>query len=252
MHEPSSPTSRATTSRSIIAESLHYHVLEHGYHHERYFIELGARARYLLGLCFCEHCVDRARRAGVDADRVQQAVRAELEQVFDREAAVTAGEVDEALLADVADGELVAYLRVRAETVTSLAGGRGRGGRRQADRLHGPERRGEGLRDRAPDGRPGGRDLLAARRRPRRHSARVAQGFGVMAYAADVDRVQLDLEAYDRALSGLPVSVCLRPITTRLRRASTTWRRSSRSPASSGSPACTSTTTASSGSRRST
>ena len=57
---------------SIIAESLHYHVLEHGYHHERYFIELGARARYLLGLCFCEHCLDRARRAGVDGDRVQR------------------------------------------------------------------------------------------------------------------------------------------------------------------------------------
>src|SRR5262249_1038972 len=38
--------------RAIIAESPHYHGLEHGYHHERYFTEIGARARYLLGLCF--------------------------------------------------------------------------------------------------------------------------------------------------------------------------------------------------------
>jgi hypothetical protein len=40
---------------------------------------------------------------------------------------------------------------------------------------------------------------------------RVCQGFAVLAYAADVDRVRLDLEAYSRALGGLPVSVCLRP-----------------------------------------
>ena len=38
-----------------------------------------------------------------------------------------------------------------------------------------------------------------------------------MAYAADVDRVQLDLEAYDRALGGLPVSVVPPSITARLR-----------------------------------
>ena len=65
--------------RSILAESLHYHGLEHGYHHERYFIELGARARYLLGLCFCEHCLARRGRLGVDGAVVRRAVRDELE-----------------------------------------------------------------------------------------------------------------------------------------------------------------------------
>ena len=40
---------------------------------------------------------------------------------------------------------------------------------------------------------------------------RVCQGFAVLAYAADVDRVRLDLGAYSRALGGLPLSVCLRP-----------------------------------------
>ena len=42
---------------TIVAESLHYHPLEHGYAHERYFVPLGPRARYLLGLCFCRHCL---------------------------------------------------------------------------------------------------------------------------------------------------------------------------------------------------
>jgi hypothetical protein len=194
---------------SIIAESLHYHVLEHGYHHERFFIELGAKARYLFGLCFCEHCVDRARRAGVDADRVQQAVRAELEQVFDREEAVTAGEVDEALLADVADGELIAYLRVRAETVTSLAAEVAAAAGKPIVFMD-PSGAVKGYATGRPTGGPAaeiswrlGVDLDAL--------GRVTQGFGVMAYAADIDRVQLDLDAYARVLSGLPVSVCLRP-----------------------------------------
>ena len=46
---------------TICSESLHYHGLEHGYAHERYFVPLGPRARYLLGLCFCEHCLAAAR-----------------------------------------------------------------------------------------------------------------------------------------------------------------------------------------------
>ncbi len=54
---------------SILAESLHYHPVEHGHEHERYLIELGTKARYLLGLCFCEHCLARAARAGVDGGR---------------------------------------------------------------------------------------------------------------------------------------------------------------------------------------
>jgi hypothetical protein len=193
---------------SIMAESLHYHVLEHGYHHERYFIELGARARYLLGLCFCDHCVERARTAGVDADRVREDVRAELEQVLDRQAAVTEGELDESMLS----GELAAYLRIRAETVTSLAA--------EAAEIAAaagkpfvfmdPSGAVKGYATGRPAGGPAaeiswrlGVDLPAL--------GRVAQGFSVLAYAADVDRVQLDLDAYDRALSGLPVTVCLRP-----------------------------------------
>ena len=179
MHEPSSPTSRGTTSRSIIAESLHYHVLEHGYHHERFFIELGAKARYLLGLCFCEHCVDRARRAGVDADRVQQAVRAELERCSSREEAVTAGERRARPCSRTSPAaSSIAYLDVRAETVTSLvAGGRGRGGRRQADSSSWTR----AARSRAtatgrPDGQARRQRSLAARRRPRRRSRRVPQG----------------------------------------------------------------------------
>ena len=43
---------------TILSESLHFHGLGHGYHHERYFEELGAVGVYLLGMCFCDHCLE--------------------------------------------------------------------------------------------------------------------------------------------------------------------------------------------------
>ena len=67
---------------TIFAESLHFHGLAHGYHHERYFEELGAVGIYLLGLCFCAHCLDAAHRPGSTAERVHRSVRDELQRRF--------------------------------------------------------------------------------------------------------------------------------------------------------------------------
>jgi hypothetical protein len=197
---------------SIMAESLHFHALEHGYHHERYFIELGARARYLLGLCFCEHCLARARADSVDGDAVRSAVRRELEEVFADGAALVEGELDPGSLADIAAGELDAYLRVRAATVTSLAAEAAEVAQ-AAGKLFvfmDPSGAVKGYATGRPSGGPAaeiswrlGVDLGAL--------GRACHGFAVLAYASDVDRVRLDLEAYVRALGGLPVSVCLRP-----------------------------------------
>jgi hypothetical protein len=66
---------------TILGESLHFHGLTHGYHHERYF-ESWDRRTYLLGLCFCAHCLAAARQAGVDAEMVHRSVRDELERRF--------------------------------------------------------------------------------------------------------------------------------------------------------------------------
>jgi hypothetical protein len=197
---------------SIMAESLHYHVLEHGYHHERSFIDLGARARYLLGLCFCTHCESRAHGAGVEVDAVRGAVRGELEAVFADESAVQPGELEPASLAEIAGGELEAYLTVRAEAVTSLAA--------EATEVAAAAGRPFVFMDPSgavkgyATGRPGGGpaadiswrlgvDLAAL--------GRACDGLSVLAYAADVDRVRLDLEAYANAVGGAPLSVCLRP-----------------------------------------
>jgi hypothetical protein len=107
---------------TIFAESLHFHGLRHGYHHERYFEELGAIGIYLLGVCFCTHCLAAARRTGVDAETVHRSVRDELERrLADGECSGGSKELTRDGLAAIGGEQLLRYLDARIETVTSLA-----------------------------------------------------------------------------------------------------------------------------------
>jgi len=105
--------------RSIMAEALHFRTIEHGFHHERYFLDLGPTARFLLGVCFCTSCLDAAVAAGVDALGVQRAVAGRLKAWL---AAGSGGHepVDRDQLGSYATGEMAGYLRTREQTVTSL------------------------------------------------------------------------------------------------------------------------------------
>ncbi|MFJ9519478.1 hypothetical protein ACIRPK_14590 [Kitasatospora sp. NPDC101801] len=99
---------------AIRAESLHFHGLRHGYHHERYFEELGPVAEALLGVCFCRHCL---AHAGPDAEHVRTVVRNELRaRLADERRAAEPAALDE-----LADGAVAAYIDASARTVTSLA-----------------------------------------------------------------------------------------------------------------------------------
>ncbi|AUG78355.1 hypothetical protein CFP65_3565 [Kitasatospora sp. MMS16-BH015] len=101
---------------AIRAESLHFHGLRHGYHHERYFEQLGPVTEALLGLCFCPHCLAAATALGVPAEEVRQAVRAELRaRLADEHRAVEPAPLDE-----LADGTVAAYIDAAAHTVTTL------------------------------------------------------------------------------------------------------------------------------------
>jgi hypothetical protein len=95
-------------------------LLEHRHHHERYFVQLGPLARFLLGLCFCPHCLAASQAAGVDGDAVRRSVCAELERVFDRGDDDRTSDVTLERAGSVAGGELAAYQRVREHVVTSL------------------------------------------------------------------------------------------------------------------------------------
>jgi hypothetical protein len=181
---------------TICAESLHYHSLEHGYAHERYFVPLSPRARYLFGLCFCEHCLAAARTQGVDGEAVRRHAREEIERALEGEAE-EAGEI-----------ERDAYARVRERVVTSLvaevADAAGEAPFEFID-LSGAVK---GYADGRPTGPPApsiawqfGIDLPAV--------ARAGDGIQAIGYAADPERIRGDLDAYGDAA----VSIIFRPTT---------------------------------------
>jgi hypothetical protein len=187
---------------TIVAESLHYHPLEHGYAHERYFVPLGPRARYLLGLCFCRHCLQAGSRAGVDAAALRKAVRDELELLF-------AGAEEEPL---GVEGNLAGYVRAREEVVTTLAADVADAAHTEGAALAFMDLSGavKGYANGRPTGEAAptmawqlGVDVAAV--------ARVCGSLEAVGYAYDPERLRLDLGAY-RALAGdAALNVVLRP-----------------------------------------
>jgi hypothetical protein len=178
----------------MCAESLHYHGLEHGYAHERYFVPLSPRVRYFLGLCFCEHCLAAARSRGVDGDEARRRAREEIQHAFTGDADETAGpERDE-------------YAAVREQVVTSLVAEVAEAASpvplEQID-LSGAVL---GYADGRPSGPPApsiawrlGVDVESV--------SRACAGIEAIGYAADPERVRGDLVAYGDAA----VSVIYRP-----------------------------------------
>ena len=199
---------------TVVAESLHFHGLEHGFHHERYFIELGALGRYLLGLCFCEHCMTAAGKRGVDVQRLQAEARYELERRFAAARPAESPELAQSVVAGFAHGELGGYLEARAATVASLV-------REAADAAAG-----EGASFAFIDlsgaikgyatGRPAGDAAPSIAWQFGIDNAEVAAACGqveAIGYAADPQRLRFDLEAY-RSIIGKDnrLSVVMRPM----------------------------------------
>jgi hypothetical protein len=106
---------------SIKLEALSYMPFDHGYHHERSFIRLSPNIRYLLGLCFCASCMATARSAGVDAERVRDRVREIVAAIFQSAQHETRETyIEEQWLRSECDGELGRFLDLRQTVVTSL------------------------------------------------------------------------------------------------------------------------------------
>ena len=144
---------------------------------------------------------------------MRAAVRDELERAFASRAQPCRDELERDVLVDVAGGELLALPR-RAEPRRSTRSSRRRP-RSRPRRASGSSSWSlsgavKGYATGQPEGGPaagiGWRsaiDLARARRR--------CPEVQVLAYAADVERVRLDLEAYRGALGDAPLSVVVRP-----------------------------------------
>jgi hypothetical protein len=104
---------------SIMAEALHFKTIDHGYHHERSFVDLGETARFLLGLCFCDACEQNAEARGVDVGAVSSAVAAALSMAFEGSDQMNP-EIDRVAVCAMAGGEMEGYLASRESSVASL------------------------------------------------------------------------------------------------------------------------------------
>jgi len=199
---------------AVVAESLHYHGLAHGFHHERYFIELGTLGRFLLGLCFCDSCRMSAEGRGVDVDKLRYEVRLDLDNRFAGDPEPEPAELVREQVNGFAGGELGRYLESRAETVASLVSEASRSAADEGARLTFVDISGavKGFADGRPQGGP---------------TSDIAWQFGIdlnviaaacgqieaIGYARDPQRLNLDLEAY-RSIIGRQcrLSLIVRPM----------------------------------------
>lgn len=105
----------------IELETVCYQPFEHGSHHERSVYRLDGFVRFMLGLCFCTWCLERAGRDGVDGERLRRFVAGEVDRAFgDDQQGRTAWPSNEVEVATLCDGEMGRYLAVRRSTVASL------------------------------------------------------------------------------------------------------------------------------------
>lgn len=66
----------------IELEALQFQGYSHGFHHEREGIALTPASRFLLGLCFCASCEQRAREAHLDLSPLRQFTQTALGEFF--------------------------------------------------------------------------------------------------------------------------------------------------------------------------
>ncbi len=97
-------------------ESLHYMGFGMFRNHAKVGVELGAVGSLLLSLCFCAGCAQRAADRGMDGEELKGQVEKWLLDIFEE------GPPERSAEEFVADEPLVnEYLKMRADTVTSLA-----------------------------------------------------------------------------------------------------------------------------------
>jgi hypothetical protein len=93
----------------------------HGYHHEFALMKLNPWLENQLGLCFCDHCLAAAGKAGIDAERLKAQTAGDIAAYLDTDIDFPADMAEAFWRADIAaDGDLRRYLDFRSNVVTSL------------------------------------------------------------------------------------------------------------------------------------
>ncbi len=93
----------------------------HGFHHEFTLVRPNRWLDSQLGLCFCEHCVAGAKRAGIPVEALRRQVAGDIDAYLAGDVDFPADMAEAFWLADTrTDGDLRAFLDWRCTVVTSL------------------------------------------------------------------------------------------------------------------------------------
>ena len=183
----------------ILAESLHHTGFEHGYHHERAFVDVPPAASFLLSVCFCASCIDRAARHDVDAPGLAARLRDVVRALLVDE---TPAELERDTLAALCGEPLLAYLRLREATVTELAGRCAEVARAQGVRFGVIDQTGalKGYAHGDPQGPASADDAWRLGLAPAEVAAAV-DSYVVLAYAKRPERVAADTGSYAKLVA---------------------------------------------------
>jgi hypothetical protein len=107
--------------RGISLEAPGFTPYAHGYHHEFALMKSNPWLENMLGLCFCQHCLTAAEKAGIDARRFKAEVASDIAAYLDSDVDYPSDMADAFWRADlVGVGDLRGYLDFRNGVVTSL------------------------------------------------------------------------------------------------------------------------------------
>ena len=105
--------------RHVQLESLSYLGFGYGFLNPKVAVPIGPFHRFLMGLCFCRHCIEAAGRAGLDAAGLRADVAADLDRELRLDPGDGQGDRDE-WIEGAYEGRLKGYLEARVTSATSL------------------------------------------------------------------------------------------------------------------------------------
>jgi len=105
---------------AVELEALEYMPFRHAYHHEKVDVDLPPLIEFLLGLCFCSSCTERAQESGIDVVAVRNTVKREIERYFSSPSSFTSEEITWEMLTQKLSEEVVGYIQMRIASMSSL------------------------------------------------------------------------------------------------------------------------------------
>ncbi len=97
----------------ILLESIESSGIYHGFHHEMNGVPLNPFIAFLLGLCFCQHCIKNAGKRNIDVDSLKIFVKDSINDYFLKD--YNLEKLEWSFIRDMANGEMGRYLDMRQD-----------------------------------------------------------------------------------------------------------------------------------------